>query len=139
MGIVSFSPSPMLTVLLAPVRALAARLVSGPRCANFFAYASPSQHSAKQLTLPFELEGNSEQGRAAGSHRVVSKTRRHGMGRPFVNRLKVVCEFDTAVSPACAGRMVISGRMADVCAELERMVRHEKLHSSLFTHQSRAE
>lgn len=28
--------------------------------------------------------------------------------------------------PGCAGRLVISGRMADVCAELERMVRREQ-------------
>lgn len=35
--------------------------------------------------------------------------------------LRVVREFDSAVGPDCAGRMVISGRMADVCAELDRM------------------
>ncbi len=35
--------------------------------------------------------------------------------------LRVVRESDSAVSPDCAGRMVISGRMAEVCAELERM------------------
>jgi len=35
--------------------------------------------------------------------------------------LRVVREFDSAISPQCAGRMVISGRMADVCAELDRM------------------
>ena len=35
--------------------------------------------------------------------------------------LRVVCETDPAISPDCAGRMVISGRMADVCAELDRM------------------
>lgn len=37
------------------------------------------------------------------------------------SRLRVVRESDAAISPDCAGRMVISGRMADVCAELERM------------------
>jgi hypothetical protein len=37
------------------------------------------------------------------------------------SRLRVLREFEPGVSPACAGRMVISGRMADVCAELERM------------------
>ena len=35
--------------------------------------------------------------------------------------LKVVREVDLDISPDCAGRMVISGRMADVCAELDRM------------------
>ena len=37
------------------------------------------------------------------------------------NSLRVVRESDSAISPDCAGRMVISGRMADVCAELDRM------------------
>lgn len=37
------------------------------------------------------------------------------------SRLKIVRAFEPGVSPQCAGRMVISGRMADVCAELERM------------------
>ena len=35
--------------------------------------------------------------------------------------LRVVRESDLALGAECAGRMVISGRMADVCAELERM------------------
>lgn len=35
--------------------------------------------------------------------------------------LRVVRESDAAIRPDCAGRMVISGRMADVCAELDRM------------------
>ncbi|MDO9359861.1 MAG: hypothetical protein Q7T70_12810 [Polaromonas sp.] len=34
-------------------------------------------------------------------------------------------EFEPGVSPSCAGRMVISGRMADVCAELDRMAQRE--------------
>ena len=39
----------------------------------------------------------------------------------YRGRLRVVREFDSTVSPDCAGRMMISGRMADVCAELDRM------------------
>ena len=35
--------------------------------------------------------------------------------------LRVVRESDAALGAECAGRMVISGRMADVCAELDRM------------------
>lgn len=40
-------------------------------------------------------------------------------------RLKIVRELEAGVSPCCAGRMVISGRMADVCAELDRMAQRE--------------
>jgi hypothetical protein len=35
--------------------------------------------------------------------------------------LRVVRVVDACHAPASAGRMVISGRMADVCAELERL------------------
>jgi hypothetical protein len=39
--------------------------------------------------------------------------------------VRVVRVLDSNM-PGCAGRLVISGRMADVCAELERMVRREQ-------------
>ena len=41
------------------------------------------------------------------------------------SRLKVVRRFEPGVAASLAGRMVISGRMADVCAELDRMERKE--------------
>ncbi len=46
-------------------------------------------------------------------------------GVPSVNRLKIVREADSAVRRGAAGRMFISGRMADVCAELDRLVQSE--------------
>ena len=39
----------------------------------------------------------------------------------LVHVVRVVRESDASISADCAGRMVISGRMADVCAELDRM------------------
>ena len=41
------------------------------------------------------------------------------------SRLKIVRRFEPGVGASLAGRMVISGRMADVCAELDRMERSE--------------
>ncbi len=41
------------------------------------------------------------------------------------SRLKIVRAFEPGVSPSCAGRMVITGRMSDVCAELDRMAQRE--------------
>ena len=38
-------------------------------------------------------------------------------------RLSVVRERDSDLSAMCAGRMTISGRFSDVCAELDRMER----------------
>ncbi|MDB5752477.1 MAG: hypothetical protein JWP65_2898 [Ramlibacter sp.] len=39
--------------------------------------------------------------------------------------LRVVRVLDPSASRAVAGRMVISGRLADVCAELDRLVAQE--------------
>ena len=41
--------------------------------------------------------------------------------RPAGKPLRVVRVVEAAAPRAIAGRMVISGRMADVCAELERL------------------
>lgn len=47
-------------------------------------------------------------------------------GKACVPRpLRVLRVVDPGHAPASAGRMVISGRMADVCAELDRMAAHE--------------
>lgn len=40
------------------------------------------------------------------------------------SRLKVTREFEYGSNPLCAGRMRMSGRMADICAELERMANY---------------
>ena len=45
----------------------------------------------------------------------------HAMTRP----LRVLRVVEACHAPASAGRMVISGRMADVCAELERLAELE--------------
>ena len=45
-----------------------------------------------------------------------------------VSRLRVLREFEPGKHPAAAGRMVISGRMVDVCAELDRLVGAESAH-----------
>ena len=39
--------------------------------------------------------------------------------------LRVVRVLEAGQAPACVGRMVISGRMADVCAELDRLAARE--------------
>ncbi|RYY82264.1 MAG: hypothetical protein EOO24_40680 [Comamonadaceae bacterium] len=43
----------------------------------------------------------------------------HGAGS--ARRLRVLRVVDAGHAPSTAGRMVISGRMADVCAELDRL------------------
>ncbi len=45
-----------------------------------------------------------------------------------VSRLRVLREFEPGKHPTAAGRMVISGRMVDVCAELDRLAGAESAH-----------
>jgi hypothetical protein len=51
----------------------------------------------------------------------IKKTVRKSTPDAPVRRLKIVRQFEPGANRSCAGRLVISGRMSDVCAELERM------------------
>jgi hypothetical protein len=134
MGIVSFSHSSMLSVLLAPVHALAAWFVpaqnASGRSSGQFTPPAAAQRS-NRLTLPFASNHPHKTGTAGAVNQSQAapatgvKTSKLPLRRPVPGRLRVVREFDSNVSPACAGRMVISGRMADVCAELDRMAQRE--------------
>jgi hypothetical protein len=92
--------------LLAPLQQFAGWLASAParsrpRGGAMRATASPATRSAS--------------GRAHGSWRAATRA------RPLRRPVRVVRVVDACQAPAHAGRMVISGRMADVCAELERL------------------
>lgn len=78
-----------------------------------------TQGMAPQMALPFPTEA----ARPCASHLSVSTLAAKPNTEAFTlgGRLRVVRELDSAISPCCAGRMVISGRIADVCAELERL------------------
>ena len=81
--------------------------------------SAPPAH--QRLTLPFKRPGSTPRRcLAASSFRPAPPE----VQKPGMTRLKVVREHDANMGPACAGRMMISGRMADVCAELERMTEH---------------
>lgn len=118
MGIVSFSHSPLLSVLLAPAQALAAWFVPAQSRSGRFSAPIRAQRLSGQLGLPF----------SSGTAIAPRETTPAGKASPksaTPSRLRIVREFDANVGPSCAGRMVISGRMADVCAELDRMAQRE--------------
>jgi hypothetical protein len=48
--------------------------------------------------------------------------------------LRVLRVAENGEAPNCAGRMVISGRMADVCAELDRLVALEAQNKAPLHH-----
>ena len=119
MGITSLSPHfsrmPMLSILLAPFQALIALFVPAQSAS---ASARPCGHQPLQYpeARP-RLHGHAE--KFVFRHRPAS-----GKRSPPA-RLRIVRAFEPGVGPSCAGRMVISGRMADVCAELDRMALRE--------------
>ena len=125
MGIVSFSDSPVLSVFLAPLQALAAWFVPTQTTSRQFAVPAGAPRAPHQLALPFAAGGCTSRRRRANVHTAPDLSGNTSSKITAHRRLKVVREFDSAVGPACAGRMVISGRMADVCAELERMAQRE--------------
>ena len=83
------------------------------RIIDFSSAAAPSSF----WTLPV-------QARAASNEAVFAAPLQPGNTIFRAAPLRVIRESDSAIGAECAGRMVISGRMADVCAELERMALH---------------
>jgi hypothetical protein len=123
MGIASFSRSVLLSALRSPLQALAtlwepshprAKPAAGQALAGFRGQA------ANDAFAPETIAGKAHPSRAANPKQAQMQTPAN-----MPRRLKVVREFEAGISPTCAGRMVISGRMADVCAELDRMVQGE--------------
>lgn len=114
MGIDNFAPHfsrpTMQSMLLTPLQALIA----------FFASSQPAPTGSTGVqvfanpTVP-----HCTASRKCAAHRV--QQRAIMAKAPSPSRLRVVRAFEPGVGPSCAGRMVISGRMADVCAELDRM------------------
>ncbi|MEO7886374.1 MAG: hypothetical protein ABI893_08515 [Polaromonas sp.] len=126
MGIISFSHVPMLSGLLAPVHALVSLFVpaSGMAGAGRCTASANTRLGGRQLALPFSSDDGAVT-HGSTTHVFGGPSPRSSAKLSLPSRLRVVREFDSNVSPACAGRMVISGRMADVCAELERMSQRE--------------
>lgn len=129
MGILNFSPSfpssfsraSALSIVLTPVQAVLALLLPGQPAAADAAVAPcrPPQYRKAMRPAAFrQASWRAGAARVALPGPAASKSK-------GPSRLKVLREFEPGVGPAFAGRMVISGRMADVCAELDRMARRE--------------
>ena len=126
MGIAVFSRSPalspLLSLLLSPLQALAALLRPAPPAPSLPAFVAASRRQATQeLPVPLKTTVASVRHAATAGHKPCQTVAKATSPR----RLRIVREFEAGVSPSCAGRMVISGRMADVCAELDRMAQRE--------------
>ena len=128
MGIVSFSHYfsrvPVLSVLLTPLQILAGLFKSAaPASGSVLATAT-----ATKKDIPCKLAA----GTALHACDTVKKSVPRGSRvkpplKPPLTRLKIVRQLEPGASALCAGRMTISGSMADVCAELDRMAQREAI------------
>jgi hypothetical protein len=73
-----------------------------------------------------------EQHPAQAIHLVANSAQESRLSKQMALRVLRVAEHGEA--PNCAGRMVISGRMADVCAELDRLVALEAQNKAPLHH-----
>lgn len=123
MRIISFSPVPMQALWSAPVQALAPWI---RRIRHTFAQGSASPVAAhrpvaalQESSVPFNATASND---ALFTPPVLAAEPALCIqSRGARSTLRIVREADAGIRPDCAGRMVISGRMADVCAELDRM------------------
>lgn len=105
--------APQSIAVITPLKALWRWLVSTPGqtqqvlCSTF----KPPVHAHRRTSSLRSHTLNTQPGMTA-----------HTMVRRPVRMVRVM---EAGQTPAQVGRMVISGRMADVCAELDRLVAHE--------------
>ena len=134
MGIISFSGvfsrMPVLSILLAPLQSLTALFVPANQVSGDGAARSDSKLAYRAVAVPVTAfaEPKSYSMMTTPEPRQTAAKGRHTVQRPkpAITRLKILREFDPGIGRACAGRMIISGRMADVCAELDRMEQRER-------------
>ena len=114
MGMVSFSPlftrASGLSILLAPVQAIA----------SLFVPAQPAWVPPRPALNPATAYRASALSYPA-LHPAATKPVKKNSPHAPLQRLKIVRQFEPGTHRSCAGRLVISGRMSDVCAELERL------------------
>ena len=114
MAFINFQPALLrnsaLSVVLVPIHALVALFVPIQAAP---ALARPVISPALAYRTP----------NAAPADTAPAAAKRHvkNLSSAPVQRLRVSRQFEPGVNRSCAGRLVISGRMSDVCAELERM------------------
>lgn len=124
MRIISFSNASAQPLLALPKQAMASwmtRLKHSVSGITLMTPAAQMLHNEQQASLSDATNTNDHRAASIATHTLLlpccssPKPASH-------NNLRVVREVDSTITPDCAGRMVISGRFADVCAELDRMV-----------------
>ena len=130
MATVSFSNIPVLSTLLTLLQTqlgLFGTDTSAPASASASASApsiAPLKAVKKRKSRKLALVAGMHVSPAGKKDLLADSHVNFSLRRPPA-QLKIVRQFEPDISPLCAGRMTISGSMADVCAELDRMVERE--------------
>lgn len=117
-----FSRAPVMSVLLTPLQILE----------GLFGSAAPASGNASVTATATKKDSPCKLATGTALHtcHAVKKDVPGGSFvklplKPPLSRLKIVRQLEPGTSALCAGRMTISGSMADVCAELDRMAQRE--------------
>ena len=135
MGIASFSPQfsrmAAMSGLASPLQAVLALFMPS---APSRPVTQVSCSSAVRSVPRYISAGRGQPVLTSTGHRDVQHillTRTESCAAAPSSKLKIVRRFEPGVGASLAGRMVISGRMADVCAELDRMEQKESCTAQL--------
>jgi hypothetical protein len=110
----------LLSLLIAPLQAVVLFFAPHAVGTKPLGMRSPMR-SAAPAAVPIDLVGSTS---PRTSRITYPSTMPHISAKP-IHRVRVVRNIDTALPADRAGRMVVSGRFADVCAELDRLASME--------------
>ncbi len=87
-----------------------------------FVHTGRATHSS--VTLPSTAHQRASRLHTNYPHTVLPRAKASASAKP-VHRVRVVRNIDASLPADRAGRMVVSGRFADVCAELDKLASME--------------
>ena len=120
MATVSFSNIPVLSTLLTLLQTQLGLFGTDPSAPANTPFKKIKKRRSRKLALVAGMHVNQ-----MGKKDLLTDSHVNFSLRRPPARLKIVRQFEPDIGPLCAGRMTISGSMADVCAELDRMVERE--------------
>ncbi|MFZ4286681.1 hypothetical protein [Variovorax sp. HJSM1_2] len=125
MGMALFSHSVAMTGWASALHGLKDWLAAGKSQAQRHTLATAASYRELQAPTRSACSTPNRVARPAAGIQPFAHAPARATPRAAARPLRVVRVIDTASAAASAGRMVISGRMADVCAELDRLAATE--------------
>jgi hypothetical protein len=111
----------LLSLLIAPVQAVVLFFAPHAGTVKPCGVRMPVRANASASA---QMMQNPHAGRTADPRTAYPRSKAHVSARP-IHRVRVVRNVDASLPADRAGRMVVSGRFADVCAELDKLASTE--------------